>query len=150
MRKLWKKLIRSRLGFTLVECVLAAALVGTGSTLVMSMLSIGYSYVNRSASLDDIASVAQEKIVVYSGAEAATSGLLPYDDNENIQYGYSDNLGVRVAFEIYYSNGVRDAIMPSTYYFSAVIVTDNLENKVVYYEVSPKDSRIKELYREKD
>ena len=153
MRKIWKKLMHSRLGFTLMECVLAAAIMGTGATLVMSMVTVGYTYVSRSRSLDEIAAVAQEKVLVYSGGsgEAATEGLKTYTGNENIKYGYSDNLNVRVAYEIYYGNGTKkDVIMPSTYNFVAVIVTDNKDNKVVYYEVSPKDGRIKTLYTEKE
>lgn len=150
MRKLWKRFLHSRLGFTLLECVLAAAIMGTGSTLVMSMMSLGYAYVNRSRSLDNVASVAQEKIVVYSGAESVTQGLKDYDSESNIQYGYSDNLGVRVSYEIHMGTDRTYVIMPTTYNFVAVIAVDGQGNKVVYYEVSPQDGRIRALYSEKE
>lgn len=147
MRKFLKKLFGGTKAFTLMECVLASAIVAAGSTLLLSMISMGYSYISRSRSLDTMASVAQQKIVTYSGAEAAQEGLVPYGEDTGIQYGYSDKLQATVSFEIHYGNSNKtDVIMPDTIEYVAVIVTDNKDNKIVYYMVSPKDGKIKGIY----
>ena len=147
MRRFWKRLRHNRKGFTLLECVLATALIGAGSAIVMSMVSVGYTYITRSRALDSISTVAQEKIIVFSGNEDVTAGLTEIDDT-GVKYGYSKDLGVRVAYEVHY--GTRaDVITPSTFNFVAVIITDSKDNKIVYYEVSPTDERIKRLYQSK-
>jgi len=153
MRKFLRRIRASRRGFTLVECVLAAALIGTGATLVMAMVSMGYSYINRSRSLDSMSSVAQQNalVAIYSADFEATEGLVEVDEDNGISVGYSDNLEFRVAYEIYYGNSnTHSVIMPNTFEYVAVIVTDVRDNKIVYYVVSPNDIRIKDLYKEKE
>ncbi len=139
-----------RKAFTLMECILATAIIGVGSTLVMGMVSLGYSYVNRSRSLDEVASVAQEKIALYDGTEAE-EGLVDIDEDSGIRYGFSDKLQTRVAFEIFYGNSsATDVIMPTTMQYVAVIVTDTKDNKIVYYLYSPDGTQIQKLYSEKE
>ena len=151
--KLWKKIRANRKGFTLVECVLASAIIGAGATLVMSMVSMGYSYVTRSRSLDEMSSVAQERafVTVYTDGFEAQNGLVELDEDSGISVGYSENLPVRMAYEIHYgASSKTDVIMPTDSNYVAVIVTDTRDNKIVYYMVSPKDSKIQTLYTAKE
>ena len=150
MRRLWKKLMHTRLGFTLMECVLATALLGAGSTMVMSMVTMGYAYVQRSRSLDQVASVAQEKMAIFADGTTVTEGLKNYSTDSVINYGYSNNIKMWVSYEIRYSGvSTPDVVTPTKFDFVAAIVVDNKDNKVVYYEVSPTDGKIKALYSEK-
>ena len=150
MLRWFKKLFGHSKAFTLMECILATAIVGVGSTLVMGMVTMGYSLVARSRSLDEVAAVAQEKIALYDGTPAE-QGLLPYDSDSDISYGYSDQLSARVAFEIYYgSSSDTDVILPTSMQYVAVIVTDSKSNKVVYYLYTPDSNQIKKLYGAKE
>lgn len=152
MRNFWRKLRASKRGFTLMECILASAVICAGTTLVMSMISMGFNFIRRSRSLDEMSAIAQEGALVNIYAEdfSASEGLIERNDNSGISVGYSDDLKVRVSFEIYYgSSGKTDVILPAEYNFVAVIVTDDRDNKLVYYMVSPQDGNIQKLYKDK-
>ena len=153
MRRLFKKLRISRRAFTLVECVLASAIICAASTMLISIISVGFNYIKRSNSLDLMSSIAQQSVVVDIYAEDfdSTDGLLERSDDSGISVGYSDNLKFQVAYEIFYGKSSKtDVIMPVEYNFVAVIVTDERENRLVYYMVSPRDGNIQKLYREKE
>jgi len=153
MRKLLRKIRANKRAFTLVECVLAAALISAASTLILSLISTGFFYIKRSRSLDEMSSVAQEHVFVnvYADDFVASEGLVDTSADSGISVGYSDNLKFKVAYEIFYgSSSKTDVIMPAEYNFVAVIVTDVNENKLVYYTVSPKDGKIQKLYKEKE
>ena len=152
MRKWFRRILSNNKALTLMECVLASALIGVGSTLVLGMVSMGYSFIRRSRSLDEVSSIAQELIVSYDGTPA-TEGVRTYDDNDTITYCYSDHLETRMSFEIFYGSGAgaqTDVILPNTMEYVAVVVMDESDNKIVYYLYTPNEKQIRKLYVNKE
>ena len=147
-----RRILSNSKALTLMECVLASALIGIGSTLVLGMISAGYSYIRRSRSLDEVSSIAQELIVSYDGT-AATEGLRSYAGDESVTYCFSDHLETRMSFEIYYGSGSgaqTDVILPNTMEYVAVVVMDENDNKIVYYLYTPNEKQLKKLYVNKE
>jgi prepilin-type N-terminal cleavage/methylation domain-containing protein len=161
MRKIGK-LLKPNRGFTLVECVLASAIISIGATLILSMVQMGFSYIQRSRTVDTMASVAQKQILVDAFDDnkinnymsSTTEFVNVTEDGKTYQVAYTDKIDVSVAYELYYGSGenaATDIILPdSDAQYIAVIVKDNNGNRIVYYMVSPRDPKIKALYVKKE
>ncbi len=130
LRKLWK----NKKAFTLLECVLAVALLAMVGSSIMPLLTSGASYVGRSRVLDELSSQATEAILTYDKNVVVE----PMDEDDTL--GYSKNLPVTVTISIQWKDGKNHQKVPyRTQNMVAVIARDRgQELKVVYFDVDPK------------
>lgn len=132
MRKC-RKWLKSKKAFTLLECVLAVALLAIVGSSILPLLSAGASYVGRSRVLDELSA-------------QATDAILTYDKNVEVKpmtaddtLGYSKNLPVTVTFSIQWTDGKNHQYVPYRKQNMVAVIAVNREQelKVVYFDVDP-------------
>ncbi len=148
-----RKILRNKKAFTLLECVLAVAIISGVSAVLMPLLTMGTSYVGRSNNLDNLSSIAQAMVLSYDAdtsvsdsltamtgsQQQATLGRVVADD-DRIQTGYSNNLEMTVRFNVVVP-GQKTMTYQTVGKYVAVIVKDERSgSKVVYYDLDPKEA----------
>ncbi|MBO4534861.1 MAG: type II secretion system protein [Clostridia bacterium] len=148
-----RKWLRSKRAFTLLECVLAVAIISGVSAVLMPLLTMGSSYVGRSKGLDNLSSVAQSMVLSYDSSTTVTNDLTGLTvlqqeailgrqvaDEGQIVVGYSKNLDMTVRFNVVVP-GKKTMSYQTVGKFIAVIVKDEHSGtKVVYYDLDPEEA----------
>lgn len=147
------KWLKSKRAFTLLECVLAVAIISGVSAVLMPLLTMSTGYVGRSKGLDNLSSVAQSMVLSYDSETLVVNELsgLTVTQQENIlgreiaeegqiQVGYSKNLEMTVRFSVIVP-GQKAMNYQTVGKFIAVIVKDEgAGTKVVYYDLDPSEA----------
>ena len=157
MRKFLRKLWHSKKGFTLLECVLAVAIIALVSSSMVPVLGIGQRTVMNAKRMDELAAQVQHDMICYSSqSEEDDSGSYPpEEDDSGFSVIFIDEVPVEVYFKIYLPGETKDApkeiqeIQKRTVIFVAAIGRDSLnDNKVLLYDISPEEAD--KLYNKKD
>lgn len=127
MKNFIKRLRKNKKGFTLLECVVAIAIIGIMCSSMLVLFQQGFNFVSKSQKLDQ------------SSAEAA--GILATEDksieDESSKGYYIDGLPITVKFDI---DDGSTRLTPKDYDFRAgIVVNDGKDIKVVYYDISEKE-----------
>ena len=138
-----KKMFKIKRGFTLMECVLAMAILAVTSAIMLPTLTASYGFISSSQSLDSITAIAERNAVSvpYSGLNTSFQ-----TDSEGYQYAYATGFTAQVYFAVQ-TDGVGMTFSPHTYQMVATIVMDNRDNMVVVYDIDP--SELKRIYMRK-
>lgn len=124
MKNFIKRLKKNKKGFTLLECVVAIAIIGIMCSSMLVLFQQGFTFDSKSQKLDQ------------SSAEAA--GILATEDksieDESSKGYYIDGLPITVTFDI---DDGSTRLTPKDYDFRAgIVVNDGKDIKVVYYDIT--------------
>lgn len=129
-----RKTLHIKRGFTLLECVLAMAILAVTASMLLPALSSSYLFIQTSQSLDGLTSLAEQRAITYPYSGAETEMVT--DATTGYTYAYSNNFKAQVYFEVK-TDGVNAVFDPTYYNMVATIVLDDKGNMVVYYDIDP-------------
>ena len=139
MRKFLRKLWHSKKGFTLLECVLAVAIIALVSSSMVPVLGIGQRTVMNAKRMDELAAQVQHDMILYP--------TQPEEDDSGFSVSFSDEVPVEVEFVIHLPGETQQ--IKDTVIFIAAVGRDGLnDNKGLLYDISPQEAD--KLYNKKD
>jgi prepilin-type N-terminal cleavage/methylation domain-containing protein len=139
MRKFLRKLWHSKKGFTLLECVLAVAIIALVSSSMVPVLGIGQRTVMNAKRMDELAAHVQHDMILYPTPHE--------EDDSGFSVSFSDEVPVEVEFVIHLPGETQQ--IKDTVIFIAAVGQDGLnDNKVLLYDISPQEAD--KLYNKKD
>ena len=132
------KVFRIKRGFTLLECILAMAILAATAAVLLPMLSSAYGFILSSQSLDNLTSIAERNALTYPynpSYDVAT------DADTGYTQAYAGNFTANIYFGVDPLQQAAVGVEPflSKYNMVATIVTDTRGNVVVYYAIDPND-----------
>ena len=137
-----RRLFKIKRGFTLMECVLAMAILAATSAILLPTLSSSYNFINNSQSLDSLTSAAEYYVNTMPYSDIPTTTQT--DSNGYIWSYDTDSYYAEVHF---YSESPIVDFPVQNYKVVATIVKDGKDNAVVIYAIDPNE--LKGIYARK-
>lgn len=134
MKKKFRKLKLNKKGFTLLECVVAIAIIGIMSSAMMSLFSQGMTFINKAQTLDASAGQASQIL------STATTNSVSQSGGDNY---FADGIPVKVQFTIVIGSDMKNLATKEYNFQAGVVINNKTQTKVVYYDISTED--LKEL-----
>lgn len=130
MKKLWMRLKRNKKGFTLLECVVAIAIIGIMSASMMSLFTQGIKFISKAQILDGSAGQASQ--IVSTGKTSS----VPSQSGDNF---FADGIPVKIQFTIFIGSDTKNLASKEYHFQAGVVVNERNQTKVVYYDISSED-----------
>lgn len=130
MKRFIKKLKLNKKGFTLLECVVALAIIGIMSASMMSLFTQGMRFISKAQTLDASAGQASQIVSTSKANDVSTKG------GENF---YAEGIPVKIQFTVVIGSDVKTLANKEYNFQAGVVINNKTQTKVVYYDISSED-----------
>lgn len=130
MKKIFKRLKLNKKGFTLLECVVAIAIIGIMSSAMMSLFAQGIRFISKAQTLDISAGQASQIVAKGDTKNIDTTG------GENF---YANGIPMQIQFTVIIGSDKKTLANKEYNFQAGVVINEGNQTKVVYYDISSED-----------